>query len=99
MPAGLQRRRRPRTALKLKSSTVADVAALLLSHPATTLEGLRAEATAILAMDEAAGYLMDCGDDSLDLSLSLLRDAAGPAFRPLDERISVSKADRSGGDG
>ena len=42
---------------------------------------------------------MDCRDDSLDLSLSLLRDAAGPALRSPGERVNVlvSKADRSDG--
>ena len=90
----------PRTALQPKGCTKQDVPALLLTLAATTLEGLRAKAAAILAMDEAAGYLMDCRDDSLDLSLSLIRDVAGPAFRSPGQRASsaVSRADRSDGD-
>ncbi len=89
----------PRTALQPKGCTTQDVPALLLTHPAITLEGLRAKAAAILALDEAAGYLMDCRDDSLDLSLSVIRDAAGPPFRSPGKQASstASRAGRSGG--
>ena len=56
-----------------------DVPALLLTHPATTPEGVRAKAAAILALDHAADYC-DLRDDSFQLSLSLITDAAGLAL-------------------
>ena len=55
--------------------------ALLLTHAATTLEGLQAKAAAILAINAAADYC-DLRDDALDLVLSLAHDAAGSTFRP-----------------
>ncbi len=80
----------PRTALQPKGCTTQDVPALLLTYRATTLEALRAKAAAILAMDEAAGYLMDCRDDSLELSLSLVRDVAGSAHRQLGAAVAIT---------
>jgi hypothetical protein len=40
-------------------------------------------------MDDAASYC-DLRDDSYELCLSLLRDAAGQAYRPLGEKGSPS---------
>ena len=72
----------PRTALQRRDSVTRDVPGMLLTHPAATLEGLQAKAAALLALDAAASYC-DLRDDSYELTLSLLRDAAGAAFRPL----------------
>jgi hypothetical protein len=55
---------------------VEDVPAQLLKLRATTREGLRAKAAAILAMEEACAYC-DQRDDCYEFCLSLLRDAAG----------------------
>ena len=65
----------PCTALQPKGSTTQDVPALLLTHAATTLKGLQAKAAAILAINAAADFC-DLRDNSLDLALSLIRDAA-----------------------
>ena len=72
----------PRTALQRRDSATPDVPGLLLTHSATTLEGLQAKAAALLALDAAASYC-DLRDDSYELTLSLLRDAAGAAVQPL----------------
>ena len=52
-------------------------------HPVTQ-EGLRAKAAAVVALDDAASY-GDLRDDGWMLNLSLIRDAAGDAVRPLGE--------------
>ncbi len=72
----------PRTALQPRGSNTPDVPALLMTLKATTREGLAAKAAAILALDAATSYC-DLRDDSLELCMSLVRDAAGSAFRPL----------------
>ena len=79
----------PHTALQPKGSTAPDVPALLLTHPATTLEGLQAKSAAILAINAAADYC-DLRDDGLDLALSLARDAAGIAFCPVGAEAAQS---------
>ncbi len=58
-----------------------DIPGRLVDLPATTSEGLRAKAAAVLALDEAAGYLTDCRNDSAELwqSVSGTGDKA-PAF-------------------
>jgi hypothetical protein len=61
-----------------------DYPAQPLTLRATTPEGIRAKAAAIIAMDEAATYCDGC-DDSYVLCLSLLRDAAASAYQPLGE--------------
>ena len=61
----------------------ADEPGCLLDLPATTPAGLQAKAAAVLAIDEAASYLTDCRNDSAELWQSVIRDAAGPAHRPL----------------
>ena len=66
----------------------ADLPARLVDLPATTPEGLRAKAAAILAIDESASYLTDCRNDSMELSLSLIRDVAGATRRPLGAAAS-----------
>ena len=72
----------PRTALQPKGSSTWDAPALLLTHAATTLKGLQAKAAAILAINAAADFC-DLRDDSLDLALSLIRDAATLHATPL----------------
>jgi hypothetical protein len=52
-------------------------------HPVTP-EGLSAKAAAVLAVDEAASY-GDLRNDGYELNLSLIRDVAGLARRPLGE--------------
>ena len=79
----------PHTALQPKGSTTPDVPALLLTHPAITLEGLQAKAAAILAINAAADYC-DLRDDSLDLLLLLARDVAGLVFRPVGAEAAQS---------
>lgn len=53
-----------------------DVPGRLRTIRATTSEGQVAKARAILAMEEAAGYV-DCRDDAIELMHSLVRDVAG----------------------
>ena len=77
----------PRTALQPRGSDTLDVPAMLLTSPATTREGLAAKAAAVLALDAAATYC-DLRDDSLDLCMSVIRDAAGSAVRPLGAQPS-----------
>lgn len=57
----------------------------LIASKATTLDGMRAKAAAIKAMDDAGGYSMCCRDDSYELMISLLQDVAGSAAMPLGE--------------
>lgn len=52
---------------------------------ATTLEGMRAKAAAIKAVDDACGYSTCCRDDYCELLTSLLEDVAGPAAMRLGE--------------
>ena len=54
----------------------------LITMRATTLEGMRAKAAAIKAMDDAGGYLMSIRDDSYELMVSLLQDVASSAAMP-----------------
>jgi hypothetical protein len=61
-----------------------DYPAQLLTLRATTPEGIQTKAAAIIAMDEAATYC-DGRDDSYQLCLSLLRNAATSAYQPLGE--------------
>ena len=79
----------PRTALQPRGSNTPDVPALLMTQRATTREGLAAKAAAILALDAAASYC-DLWDDSMDLCMSLVRDAAGSAFGPLGAEAAQS---------
>ncbi len=65
--------------------SVEDVPALLLNLPARTPQGLQAKAAAVLALNEAGSYCRDLRDDSCQLELSLIRDAAGVAHRPLGD--------------
>ncbi len=62
-----------------------DVPHKLLALPATTWEGMRAKAAAILAMDQACCYTHDIRDDAFELMSSLLKDVAGPAIRPIGD--------------
>lgn len=55
-----------------------DVPAELLRLYATTPDGLRAKAAAVLALEDAAAYC-DARDDSWDLHMSVVRDAAALA--------------------
>jgi hypothetical protein len=73
----------PRTALQPLGNTAIDWPGKLVDLHATTPHGLRAKAMAVIALDEAAGYLSECRDDSLELAMSLIRDVAGSAARPL----------------
>jgi len=57
---------------------------LLDFHP-TTVEGIRAKAAAMLAMEDAAGYGRDCRNDCCDLTHSVLVDMAGTARMLLGE--------------
>ena len=57
----------------------------LITMQAVTLEGMRAKAAAIKAMDDAGGYLTSIRDDSYELMISLLQDVAGPAAMLLGE--------------
>ena len=57
----------------------------LIAIKATTLEGMRAKAAAINALDDAGGYLMSVRDDSYELMMSLLQDVAGPAAMLIGE--------------
>ncbi|MGI4939787.1 MAG: hypothetical protein ACRYHQ_04350 [Janthinobacterium lividum] len=52
-----------------------DMPGRLVRLHATTLEGMAAKATAILALDEVAGWT-DLRDDSMEMMHSLLRDVA-----------------------
>jgi len=64
----------------------------LIALKATTLEGMRAKAAAIKALDDAGGCLTSIRDDSYELVMSLLQDVAGSAAMPLGEdanRIAV----------
>ena len=53
-----------------------DVPGRLRTVRATTAAAKIAKARAILAIEEACGYL-DCRDDAIELMLSLVRDVAG----------------------
>ena len=53
-----------------------DVPGRLRTLRATTSEGKVAKARAILALEEAAGYV-DCRDDAIEMMHSLMRDVAG----------------------
>lgn len=57
----------------------------LTAMHATTLEGMRAKAAAIKAMDDAGGYLMNIRDDTYELMMSLLQDVAGSLAMPVGE--------------
>ena len=57
----------------------------LIAMKATTIEGMRAKAAAIKAVDDASGYSMCCRDDFYELMLSLLKDVAGPVAMSLGE--------------
>ena len=57
-----------------------DLPAKLLAMPATTPEGVRAKAAAVLAIEDAAAYCDD-RDDGRELILSVLRDLVGTAYR------------------
>ena len=54
----------------------ADMPARLRLLRATTAEGMRAKASAILALEESYAYC-DCRDDAWELMRSLLQDVAG----------------------
>ena len=56
-----------------------DVLGRLHDIPATTPEGLRAKAAAILAAEDAGCYGADLRDDASQLIESVLKDVAGPA--------------------
>jgi hypothetical protein len=62
-----------------------DVPGQLLLHRAATPEGMAAKASAILALDDAAGYTRDCRDDHCALVPSLLEDVAGAQYRPIGD--------------
>ncbi len=73
-----------------------DIPGRLVDLPATTSEGLRAKAAAVLALDEAANYLTDCRNDSAELWQSVIRDAAGSAHRPLGADATPLRPDLLG---
>ncbi len=64
-----------------------DLPSQLLSHRATTPEGRQAKAVAVLAMEEA-GLYCDSRDDSVDLMLDVLCEAAGSARLPIGDDIT-----------
>jgi hypothetical protein len=59
-----------------------DLPRQLYYHRATTPDGLRAKAAAILALDDAANWC-DVRGDTFDLMRSLICDAAGDGYQPL----------------
>lgn len=65
-----------------------DLPGLLLDFHPTTVEGIRAKAAAVLAMEDAAGYGGDCRNDSCELTHSVLVDMAGAARMLLGEEAS-----------
>ena len=69
----------------------------LIASKATTLEGMRAKAAAIKALDDAGGYLMGIRDDFYELMASLLQDVAGPAAMPIGEDAEMEVAHASAG--
>jgi len=69
----------------------------LIALKATTLEGMRAKAAAIKALDDAAGYLESIRDDSNELMMSLLQDVAGAAAMPMGEDAEMEVAHASAG--
>ena len=79
-----------------KGRNPADLPAQLVDLPATTPAGLQAKAAAVLALDEATGYLSDCRNDSAELWASVVRDAAGNAYRPLGADATPSRSKPSG---
>lgn len=79
------------------ADSVSDPVRALIATKATTLEGMRAKAAAIKALDDAGGYLMSVRDDSYDLMMSLLQDVAGPAVMPMGEDAEMEVAHASAG--
>ena len=61
------------------------LAGRLLKLPARTPEGLAAKAAAMAAMEDTGGYTGCSRMDSCDLAMSVARDAAGLAYRPIGE--------------
>lgn len=57
----------------------------LIALHATTLEGMRAKAAAIKALDDAGGYLVSIRDDAYELMVSLISDVAGSVAFPIGE--------------
>jgi len=57
----------------------------LLVLPAFTGEGLQAKAAAVCALEDAGGYSDRYRDDAFTLWETVVRDAAGAAYRPLGE--------------
>ena len=57
----------------------------LLVLPAFTGEGLQAKAAAVCALEDAGGYSNRYRDDAFTLWETVVRDAAGAAYRPLGE--------------
>jgi hypothetical protein len=79
----------------LDSAPVADLPALLLTLPATTPEGLQAKAAAVLAISDADMFTGDCRLDEIELLRSVVRDAAGPTYRPVGEDFAGLPDDNS----
>ena len=67
-----------------------DLPGALLDYRPTTLEGIRAKAAAILAMEDAGCYGGDLRDDSCALTSSVLVDMAGSARMLLGEDAAAS---------
>ncbi len=64
-------------------TSAADPVRMLLDLPATTPEGLRAKAAAVLALDDAGDYSDRDRADQWQLVAALLREVAGTAAMPL----------------
>jgi len=77
---------------RLDANLEQDLVRGLIAMRATTLEGMRAKAAAIKALDDAGGYLMSVRDDSYELMMSLLQDVAGPAAMPIGEDAEMEVA-------
>ena len=66
----------------------ADPMRQLLVLPATTPEGLRAKAAAVLALHDAGDYSDGDRTDQWQIMASVLRDAAGAAAMPLGKAFT-----------
>jgi hypothetical protein len=67
-----------------------DLPGQLLDFRPVTVEGMRAKAAAVLAMDDAACYGADARDDACELYQSVLVDAAGTARMLMGEDAQAS---------
>jgi len=57
----------------------------LLVLPAFAGKGLQAKAAAVCALEDAGSYSNRYRDDAFTLWVTVVRDAAGAAYRPLGE--------------